>query len=109
MNEQDLLDAGYKKYVGGVARLKLAECYYAKMLRDGKGKQFQIVFYYYDWRKHEGIFPHFESFQPEIQLRNETFCVDISLHHRPDMTVKEVESYFIDQWVFHGRPYYELF
>lgn len=103
MTHEDLIAAGYKKYISDDnTRIKMADCYYAKMLRDAKGKRFQIVFYYYDWG-------YTNSFQPEVQLRNDTFCVDISLHSKPDQTIKDVECYFIDQWIFHGRPYYELY
>ena len=109
MTGQDLIDAGYKKYDGTAAALKHADCYYAKMLRDEKGKKFQIVFYYYDWRKPEDTFPHLESFQPEVQLRDEDFCVDISLHSRQEQSVMDVEAYYEAQWIHHGRPYYELF
>lgn len=109
MTITELEAAGYKRYNAGAStRLKMADSYFAKMLEDERGRMFQIVFYYYDWRNHVGDFPCPESFQPEVQLRDDDFCVDINLHSRPDQTVADVEAYFMAQWVHHGRPYYRL-
>lgn len=108
MTIKELEAAGYKKYVDEAARFKRADAYFAKTQTDETGKRFQIVFYYYDWRRHEGSL-NIESFQPEAQFRNDDFCVDVILHSSPEQTIKEVEDYFTKQWIFHGRPYYALF
>lgn len=44
---------------------------------------------------------------PELQFRDDEFCVDISLHTRPDMTIDDVWAHYEALWIHYGKPYYE--
>ena len=111
MTGEDLANNGYRLYIGGAAKLRHADRYYAKMLRDDIGKKYQIIVYIYDWTKVEGIHRPESGFQPEVQFHNREIdlCVDITLHNRPDFSVEYVEAYFERMWAAHGQPYYEVY
>lgn len=108
MTEQDLVDAGYKLYTGGAAKLKCADRYYAKMMTDDIGKKFQMVIYVYDYTGREPDWPKV-SFMPDVQFNSDDTgrCVDITLHNRPEYTIESIELYYDTLWTFHGKPYYE--
>lgn len=111
MTEDGLLNSGYKLYKGGAAKLRHADRYYAKMLRDDIGKKYQIVVYIYDWTNITGGHRPEQGFQPEVQFhdRETDLCVDITLHNRPGFSVEYVEAYFDRMWAAHGHPYYEVY
>jgi hypothetical protein len=109
---QDLTDNGYHLYKGGAALLKNANTYYAKMLRDSKGKKYQIVVYVYDRRSYPNYTPEWGEFgfMPEVQFRHKDTnqTIDIIYHVNQKTTLTEVESYYERMWNAHYQPYYEL-
>jgi len=109
MTIQDLLAAGYKEYPGGKMHHD-SDRYFAKTFSNKGGKQYQIVFYHYNWSR----YPQFDgrnpdSFMPEIYYRLDD---DVSVFHRfagYNSSLTYVEMYADEMWGKLNMPYLERY
>lgn len=82
------------------------------MLKDSKGKKYQVIVYIYDRRAYPNYQPSWGEFGfiPEVQFRHKDTdqTVNITYFVNETTTLDEIESYYERMWNAHYQPYYEL-
>ena len=111
MKEQDLIDSGYKKFRN--SGFNLSDYGYQKKFTDDKGVMYFINIWVYNYNKPEykghEIYNHV-GFVPDIQFQiKDDDTVNISYILSNNSELVNVEKKVHDIWVYHGKPYYELY
>jgi len=111
MKEQDLIDSGYKKFRNH--GFNLSDYGYQKKFTDDKGVMYFITIWVYDYNKLQysstAIYGRI-SFSPDIQFCiKDDMTVNISYILNEDSKLSDLEKNVHDVWVYHGKPYYELY
>lgn len=111
MKEQDLIDSGYKKFRNN--GFNLSDYGYQKKFTDDKGVMYFITIWVYNYEKPEYLGHSIYGrvgFSPDIQFSvKDDMTVNISYIPNEDSKLPDLEKKVQDIWVYHSKPYYELY
>lgn len=104
MNNQDLIDAGYKRY-GPSPNQEFETDLFEKCIRDDKGKKYYIHIYRYDFGA-DSRGDHIILYEAKVQLNTKNE-IGINVTFINGWELKEMEQHCEDLWNSGLYDYYE--